>query len=249
MRDDPSARESAKETKLLNLSCDFYKKFAVDSSRAQIAIDLFAFNETYIDLASLYQSAKFGAGSVFYYPHYKASVKSMETKLQKDLTNYLTRPTGLEAVLRLRCTRGLVMNGFHGHFFVRSQDLLCLPNASPDCGVCFELSLEEDLAENTPFCFFQTALLYTAGNGERRIRVHTYALPTTTDLSEVFAGVDAQAMAGLVTKMARELFHQISLVSPPLFFVLVHSGRPRYRPWGASLRSAIVPSGRGIPKK
>ena len=37
------------------------------------------------------------------------------------------------------------------------------------------------------------------------------------------------------------LFHSISLVFP-LFVLLVHSGRSRYRPWRASLRSAIVPS-------
>jgi hypothetical protein len=52
----------------------------------------------------------------------------------------------------------------------------------------------------------------------------------------------------LTSTKARELFHQISLVSPP-FFLLVHSGRSRYHPWGAALRSAIVPSGCGIPKK
>jgi hypothetical protein len=52
-----------------------------------------------------------------------------------------------------------------------------------------------------------------------------------------------------LARKARERFHQISLVSPRLFFLLVHSGRSRSRPWGASLRSAIVPSGCGIPKK
>jgi hypothetical protein len=49
------------------------------------------------------------------------------------------------------------------------------------------------------------------------------------------------------TLAARELFHQISLVSP--LFLLAYSGRSRCRPWGASLRSAIVPSGCGIPKR
>lgn len=60
-----------------------------------------------------------------------------------------------------------------GHFFVRSQDLLSLPNVSPDNGYGFLLSLEEDLPEGQPTCYFQIALLYTSAMGERRIRVHT----------------------------------------------------------------------------
>ncbi len=33
---------------------------------------------------------------------------------------YLTRKIGFEAVMRIRCTRGLVPHTFHGNFFVRS---------------------------------------------------------------------------------------------------------------------------------
>jgi protein transport protein SEC24 len=225
MRDDPSARGTSKEGTLLTMGTDFYKKFAVDASRAQIGCDLFIFNDTYCDLASLSQAAKFGAGMVFYYPGFKNSVPSMAEKIKKDLGHYLTKPTGLEAVLRIRCTRGIVMDVFHGHFFVRSQDLLCLPNASPDNGISFQLALEEDLPEAQPFVFFQAALLYTSGAGQRRIRVHTYALPTTNDLADVFNGIDSQAMASLLTKMAvdRALQSKLSDARDTMVNVLVET--------------------------
>ena len=47
---------------------------------------------------------------------------------------YLTRKIGFEAVMRIRCTRGLTLHTFHGNFFVRSTDLLSLPNVNPDAG-------------------------------------------------------------------------------------------------------------------
>ena len=34
---------------------------------------------------------------------------------------------GWEAVMRIRCSKGLRISGFHGHFFIRSTDLLALP--------------------------------------------------------------------------------------------------------------------------
>lgn len=61
--------------------------------------------------------------------------------------------------------------------------------------------IEESLPETGSQCFFQTALLYTSSTGDRRIRVHTLALPTTTDLAAVFHGADAQALACLLAKM------------------------------------------------
>lgn len=38
---------------------------------------------------------------------------------------------GWEAVMRVRCSRGLRVSSFHGPFFVRSSDLLALPQVGP----------------------------------------------------------------------------------------------------------------------
>lgn len=40
---------------------------------------------------------------------------------------------GWEAVMRIRCSKGLRVSGFHGHFFIRSTDLLALPQV---CILC-----------------------------------------------------------------------------------------------------------------
>ena len=41
-------------------------------------------------------------------------------KFENALRRYLTRKIGFEAVMRIRCTRGLALHTFHGNFFVRS---------------------------------------------------------------------------------------------------------------------------------
>lgn len=103
--------------------------------------------------------------------------------------------------MRVRCTRGLAIHTFHGNFFVRSTDLLSLPNVNPDAGFGMQISYEENIAESKTVCF-QAALLYTSSKGERRIRVHTMCLPVTNSLSEVIHSADAQAIIGLISKMA-----------------------------------------------
>lgn len=56
------------------------------------------------------------------------------------------------------------MHTFHGNFFVRSTDLLSLPNVSPDAGFAMQVSIEDPLQESTVSCF-QAALLYTSSKG------------------------------------------------------------------------------------
>lgn len=50
-----------------------------------------------------------------------------QVKLGHDVRHNLSRPTAWEAVMRIRCSKGLRISAFHGHFFIRSSDLLALP--------------------------------------------------------------------------------------------------------------------------
>jgi len=101
------------------------------------------------------------------------------------------------------------MSEFHGNFFVRSTDLLAMPSVPVDQSYAIEIQIEENLT--TPFVVFQTATLHTSAFGERRIRVVNLALPTTTNMSEVYASVDEVAMATLFANKAveRSISHKL----------------------------------------
>ncbi|XP_017285258.1 protein transport protein Sec24B isoform X2 [Kryptolebias marmoratus] len=201
-REDPNQRSSAKGVQHLGPATDFYKKLALDCSGQQIGVDLFLLSSQYADLASLACIAKYSAGSVFYYPsfHHVHNPAQME-KFRRDLERYLTRKIGFEAVMRIRCTKGLSIHTFHGNFFVRSTDLLSLANVNPDSAFAVQMSIDDSLADSSLACF-QAALLYTSSKGKRRIRVHTLCLPVVSQLSDVFAGADVQAITCLLANMA-----------------------------------------------
>ncbi|XP_069782753.1 protein transport protein Sec24B-like isoform X2 [Narcine bancroftii] len=201
-REDPKQQSTIKGLQHLGPATDFYKKFALDCSSQQVAVDLFLLSGQYCDLASLACMSKYSAGSVFYYPsfHHIHNPTQVE-KFQKDLKRYLIRKIGFEAVLRIRCTKGLSIHTFHGNFFVRSTDLLSLANINPDSGFAVQISIEESLSESSVVCF-QAALLYTSSKGERRIRVHTLSLPVVNSVAAVYTGADVQAITCLLATMA-----------------------------------------------
>lgn len=212
-REDPNIRSAnssstAALTPLLNPVSDFYKKLALECCEHQVAVDLFALSPSYADLATVSQVAKVSGGSVFYYGSSAANISNFDSRVlsrfEVDLCHYLTRNIGFEAVLRLRCTRGLSIHAFHGNFFVRSTDLLTLPNVNPDSGYAVQITIDEDLKDFSTVCF-QAAILYTNAGGERRIRVHTMALPVVPSVADVIEGADQEAVVGMLSKMGMRI--------------------------------------------
>ncbi|XP_075232857.1 protein transport protein Sec24AB isoform X2 [Lycorma delicatula] len=218
-REDPSQRASD-SVPHLNPITDFYKKLALDCSSQQIAVDLFIVNSQYVDIATLSGISRFSGGCMYHFPLFRSVNNVQVNSLKRTFERYLTRKIGFESVMRLRCTRGLSIHTFHGNFFVRSTDLLSLPNVNPDAGFGMQVSIDESLSELQNVCF-QAALLYTSSKGERRIRVHTLCLPIATNLSDILNGADQQCIIGLLSKMAVDRSIESSLADAREAFVNV----------------------------
>eukprot|EP00494_Astrolonche_serrata_P028501 UN28768 len=105
--------------------------------------------------------------------------------------------------MRIRCGKGVRFTTYHGHFMLRSTDLLALPAVDSDKAIAMQLSLEETLM-TTQTVYFQVALLYTSSSGERRIRVHTAAAPVVTDLGEMYRQADTGAIVSVLARTAVE---------------------------------------------
>ncbi|KDN42961.1 hypothetical protein RSAG8_06487, partial [Rhizoctonia solani AG-8 WAC10335] len=201
-REDPKLLGTAKESSLLQPASSFYKTFAIDCSRAQISVDMFLFSNAYTDVASLSCLPHYTSGQTFFYPAFNASRAEDALKFAHEFGEVLGSPIGLEAVMRVRASRGLRMSQFHGNFFVRSTDLLALPAVPLDQSYAIEVQIEENLT--APFVVMQTAVLHTTSFGERRIRVVTLALPTTSNVSELYASADQVAIVTYLANKAVE---------------------------------------------
>ena len=191
-----------KEVELLRPAQNWYKDTAIEFSRAQIGVDMFLFPRAYIDVASLADLPKITAGTLHTYPGFNYDVDG--PRFESELCRVLTQQTAFEAVMRIRCTRGMRISNFYGNFFVRGTDLLALPNCSSDSVFAFDLVHDEQNVTSSVVTV-QSALLYTSSEGERRIRVVTQAIPVSSLASEVIGSVDADAVSCLLAKQALDI--------------------------------------------
>ncbi|KAI9799665.1 MAG: COPII subunit [Phylliscum demangeonii] len=202
MREDKKVLGTSKESALLQTANSFYKSFAVECSKNQVSIDMFLFSSQYQDVASLGNLPRYTGGQTYFYPGWNAARSEDAIKFAREFSSYLSAEIGLEAVLRVRATTGLRMNTFYGNFFNRSSDLCAFPAFPRDQSYVVEVAIDEPLT--TTWVGLQTAVLHTTCHGERRIRVLTLALPTTSALADVYASADPQAIAAFFSHKAVE---------------------------------------------
>ena len=202
LREDKKLLGTSKESSLLGTANSFYKSFAVECSKQQISVDMFLFSSQYQDVASLSCLPRYTGGQTYFYPGWNAAREDDAVKFGTEFSSYLSSEIGLEAVLRVRATTGLRMSTFYGNFFNRSSDLCAFPAFPRDQAYVVEVAIDETITK--PVVCMQTAVLHTTSNGERRIRVMTLALPTTTQLSDVYASADQQAITTYFSHKAVE---------------------------------------------
>ncbi|CCJ29199.1 unnamed protein product [Pneumocystis jirovecii] len=202
VREDIKFYGTSKESTLLQVQNSFYKSFAVECSKSQVTVDMFLFSSHYQDVASLACLPRYTAGQTFYYPSWNAGRSEDITKFAREFSGHLSQEIGLEAVMRVRGSSGLRVSAFHGNCFYRSTDLCAFPSFPRDQGYVVEISIDEQIER--PFVTLQAAILYSSCHGERRIRVITVAIPTTSNLADVYASADQIAIIKYLSVKACE---------------------------------------------
>jgi protein transport protein SEC24 len=201
---DPTGRQ------LMQPGDQYYKTLALELSKVQIGCDLFFFAPKYVDVATIGCLSKFTGGEVNHY-QLTQNVANEVSRLQNDVYRTLTRNTGFEALMRVRCSKGLSIDSHVGSFFLRAQDLMTLPNIDSDKSFTLKLKINDVKNFLTPknqgrdgryYATVQAGLLYTTFNGERRIRIITKCCPITDQVDALYRFVDERACMATIAKLA-----------------------------------------------
>lgn len=131
---------------------------------------------------------RFTGGQTHYYPGFNAHNQGDREKLLLEIKKLMKEEIGLEAIIRTRCSPGLVCKSYHGNFSFQEPDIFVLPNVPRDASYCVDLAIERELQGD--LAYVQTCMLFTTSFGERCIRVMTTCLPVTKKITDVFYAAD-----------------------------------------------------------
>jgi protein transport protein SEC24 len=138
-------------------------------------------------------------GDTFHYSNFIAARDS--PRLAGDFTRTITRETGYQAMMKVRCSNGLHTVDYDGNFFQHKPTELEFGTIDADKAVVVKFK-HEGKFERKLDVVFQSALLYTTATGERRVRVQNLAARPTSDVAEIYKAADEDAIVVTIAKEA-----------------------------------------------
>jgi protein transport protein SEC24 len=147
-------------------------------------------------------------GESFYYPNFHAPRDSL--KLSEEIKRTVTRETGFQALMKVRCSNGLQVSSYHGNFLQHNSgaDLeFGVIDADKAIGVLFSY---DGKLESKLDAHFQSALLYTTASGERRVRCTNTVASVSEGATESMKFVDQDAVVNIIAKEGK-LFYSMGV--------------------------------------
>lgn len=198
LREDTKLLGTEKEKVLFTTEHQSWRKLATKMVDAGVGLDFFLTSYAYIDAATLGHVASTTGGDVFFYPNF---VTARDTpRLVDDMVHVLHRETGYNALMKVRCSNGLQVSSYSGNFLQKTVngDLeFGVIDADKSMSVSFSYDGKLD---NKADAHFQAALLYTARNGERRVRCLNMVAGVSNNGKDVMRFVDQDAVVSLMAK-------------------------------------------------
>ncbi|XP_037927400.1 protein transport protein Sec24C isoform X2 [Teleopsis dalmanni] len=198
-RDDRKLLGTDKEKTVLTPQCQSYNNLGQECVQHGCSVDLFLFNNSYIDIATIGQVSRLTGGEVYKYTYFQA--ENDDKRLIEDIIKNISRPIAFDAVMRVRTSAGIRPTDFYGHFFMTNTTDVELASIDASKSIAIEIKHDDKLPpeENV---YLQIALLYTSCSGQRRLRILNLALLATTTLADIFKSCDLDAIMLFFAKQA-----------------------------------------------
>ncbi|KAI0122486.1 beta-sandwich domain of Sec23/24 [Daldinia grandis] len=202
MRDDGKYPGGEIDKKLFTTEHPAWKKAAEKMVAAGVGIDFFlaAPSGGYLDVATIGHVSSTTGGETFYYPNFVAGRDN--AKLSLEIKHTVTRETGYQALMKVRCSNGLQISAYHGNFIQHTfgADLeIGVIDADKAVGVTFGYDGKLDSKLDA---HFQSALLYTTASGQRRVRCCNVIASVSDNPRECMKFVDQDAVYTILAKDA-----------------------------------------------
>ncbi|KAH8673468.1 hypothetical protein BX600DRAFT_455341 [Xylariales sp. PMI_506] len=202
MRDDGKHPGGELDKKLYTTEHPAWKKAAEKMVASGVGVDFFlaAPSGGYLDIATVGHIAATTGGETFYYPNFVGGRDN--AKLSLEIKHTVTRETGYQALMKVRCSNGLQISNYHGNFVQHTfgADLeIGVIDADKAIGVTFGYDGKLDSKLDA---HFQSALLYTTASGQRRVRCCNIIASVSDAARECMKFVDQDAVYTIIAKEA-----------------------------------------------
>ncbi|XP_070518419.1 protein transport protein Sec24C isoform X2 [Cardiocondyla obscurior] len=196
-RDDRKVLGTDKEKTVLVPQNNAYNNLGQECVGAGCSVDLFIFNNSYVDIATIGQICRLTGGEIYKYTYFQSDIDG--ERLISDVINNISRPIAFDAVMRVRTSTGVRPTDFYGHYFMSNTTDMELASIDCDKAIGIEIKHDDKLTDDEGV-YIQVALLYTSCGGIRRLRIINLSLKTSSQMTELYRACDLDAIINYFSK-------------------------------------------------
>lgn len=207
-RDDRNILGTDKEKNVLAPQSNVYNNLGQECVQNGCSVDLFIFNNSYIDLATIGQVCRLTGGEVYKYTYFQADIdgKRFISDLKKNISNLVA----FDVVMRVRTSTGIRPTDFYGNLFMSNTTDIEIAAINCNQSISIEIKHDDKLSpeENV---YIQVAVLYTASSGQRRLRILNLVLKICTQMADLFRCCDLDV---IILHFAKQIMVKIADIAP-----------------------------------
>lgn len=196
-RDDRKCLGTDREKTVLAPQNKFYNDLGQECVSVGCSVDLFLFNNAYIDIATLSQVSRLTGGQVYKYTYFQADLDGH--RFIEDLRRNISRPIVFDSIMRVRTSTGVRPTDFFGSFFMANTTDMELAGVSSDSAFTCEVKHDDKITDEEGV-YIQAALLYTSVSGQRRLRILNLSLNVSDNMGELYRNCDLDTVVNFLAK-------------------------------------------------
>ena len=184
----------------------------INLTNDNMSCDIFASAESHIKILTLNQLCEYTNGNLFFYKNFNLDLHYKN--IYNQINRVLTRPICWEGVCRTRFSNKYKIGSYLTPVLITNDDLFVFPTGDSDQHYQIGLTIKKEIIpenkekennnydfnynnenENNKYFYIQSALLYSYGDGTRRVRVHNLCLPLSNNLKDILDSVNQENLS------------------------------------------------------
>ena len=213
-------------------SCHDNKEIGVmgiNLTNDNISVDLFISAENEIKLLTLNQICDFTNGNLYFYK--KFDINLHYKNIFNQIRRVLSRPIIWEGVNKIKFSNNCKITGFITPILIVRNELFVFPTADADQNYIFNIGYDKQsdnennsknqnnennlniIVTKQNFIYIQSSLLYSVGDGKRRIRIHNLCLPISNDPKIIYQSMNAEIIFSYYIRMTIDKIYKTKTIA------------------------------------
>ena len=220
-------------------SCNDNKQIEVmgiNLTNENISVDLFISAEKNINLLTLNQLCDFTNGNLYFYRKFDISLHYKN--IYNQIRRVLSRPIIWEGLNKIKFSNGCGITNFISPLLILKNELFVFPTVDSDQNYIFNIGyVKQKQNENSSnnkkdsninnfnniidkknFIYIQNSLLYSYGNGKRRIRIHNFCLPLSSEPKIILESMNSEIIANYYIKLTIDKLYKSKNLSNSIIY-------------------------------